>query len=137
MDQTPDELLALFDGAPLNARYWLILILMSAVFVFDFFDFLVVGCLLAAVAREWHVTYGESAVIRCSGGVGAIAFGAFADAWGRKQQIVSGTFICAVSAGLIAFMPAGSWLLAAVRRSPLQRRRRSGRGSDAVAARRC
>ncbi len=120
MGQTSDDLLALFDNAPLNRRYWAIFILMSAVFVFDFFDFLVVGYLLAAVAREWHLTYGQSAVILYSGGVGAIVgaimFGAFADAWGRKQQMVIGTFICAVSSGLIAFIPEGSWLLFAILR---------------------
>jgi MFS transporter, putative metabolite:H+ symporter len=38
------------------------------------------------------------------------------DAWGRKQQIVIGTFICAISAGLIAFIPEGSWALFAVLR---------------------
>jgi MFS transporter, putative metabolite:H+ symporter len=119
-NQTSNDLLALFDNAPLNRRYWTIFILMSAVFVFDFFDFLVVGYLLAAVAREWHLTYGQSAVILYSGGVGAIVgavvFGAFADAWGRKQQMVIGTFICAISSGLIAFIPEGSWLLFAVLR---------------------
>ena len=117
---TADDLLALFDSAPLNRRYWTIFILMSAVFVFDFFDFLVVGYLLAAVAQEWHLTYGQSAVILYSGGVGAIVgavvFGAFADAWGRKQQMVIGTFVCAISAGLIAFIPEGSWLLFAILR---------------------
>jgi MFS transporter, putative metabolite:H+ symporter len=119
-NQTSNDLLALFDNAPLNRRYWTIFILMSAVFVFDFFDFLVVGYLLAAVAQEWHLTYGQSAVILYSGGVGAIVgavvFGAFADAWGRKQQMVIGTFICAISSGLIAFIPEGSWLLFAVLR---------------------
>lgn len=119
-NQTTNDLLALFDNAPLNRRYWTIFILMSAVFIFDFFDFLVVGYLLAAVAREWHLTYGQSAVILYSGGVGAIVgavvFGAFADAWGRKQQMVIGTCICAISSGLIAFIPEGSWLLFAVLR---------------------
>jgi len=119
-DVTSDGLLSMFDSAPLNRRYWAIFALMSAVFVFDFFDFLVVGYLLAAVAQEWHLTYGESAVILYSGGVGAIVgavvFGAFADAWGRKQQMVIGTFICAVSSGLIAFLPQGAWLLFAVLR---------------------
>jgi len=119
-NQTSSDLLALFDNAPLNRRYWTIFILMSAVFVFDFFDFLVVGYLLAAVAREWHLTYGQSAIILYSGGIGAIVgavvFGAFADAWGRKQQMVIGTFICAMSSGLIAFIPEGSWLLFAVLR---------------------
>src|SRR5689334_4044731 len=120
MNQAPDDLLMLFDNAPLNRRYWTTFILMSAVFVFDFFDFLVVGYLLAAVAREWHLTYGQSAAILYSGGVGAIVgavlFGALADAWGRKQQIVIGTLICAISAGLIAFIPEGSWLLFAILR---------------------
>jgi putative MFS transporter len=115
-----DELLALFDRAPLNRRYWVTFALMSAVFVFDFFDFLVVGYLLAAVAREWQLTYGESAVILYSGGVGAIigalVFGAFSDAWGRKQQMVIGTLICAISAGLIAFIPEGAWWLFAILR---------------------
>jgi putative MFS transporter len=117
---TSEDLLGLFDSAPLNARYWMIFILMSAVFVFDFFDFLVVGYLLAAVNQEWHLTYGQSAIILYSGGVGAIVgavlFGSFADAWGRKQQMVIGTFICAVSSGLIAFIPEGGWILFAILR---------------------
>jgi MFS transporter, putative metabolite:H+ symporter len=117
---TTEDLLAVFDQAPLNRRYWVIFALMSGVFAFDFFDFLVVGYLLAAIAREWHLTYGQSAIILYSGGIGAIigavVFGAFADAWGRKRQIVIGTFICAISAGMIAFIPTGSWILFAVLR---------------------
>jgi putative MFS transporter len=111
--QTSEDLLALFDAAPLNRRYWTTFVLMSAVFVFDFFDFLVVGYLLAAVRGEWHLTYGEGAVILYAGGVGAIigalVFGAFSDAWGRKQQIIIGGFICAVASGLIAIIPDRGW----------------------------
>ena len=118
--QTSDDLLALFDAAPLNRRYWVTFILMSAVFVFDFFDFLVVGYLLAVVGPEWHLTYGQSALILYSGGVGAIlgalVFGALSDAWGRKYQIVVGTFICAFSSGLIALIPEGAWWLFAILR---------------------
>src|SRR6476620_2659393 len=93
--------MTLFDEAPLNRRYWLIFALMAAVFVFDFFDFVIVGYLLAAVAPEWHLTYGQAAGILYSGGIGAIVgavlFGAFADAWGRKKQVVIGTLMCAIS----------------------------------------
>jgi putative MFS transporter len=64
----PEDFMTLFDEAPLNRRYWLIFALMAAVFVFDFFDFVIVGYLLAAVAPEWHLTYGQSAVILYSGG---------------------------------------------------------------------
>ena len=111
----PEDFMTLFDEAPLNRRYWLIFALMAAVFVFDFFDFVIVGYLLAAVAPEWHLTYGQSAVILYGGGigamVGAVLFGAFADAWGRKKQVVIGTLMCAISSGLIAFIPNGSWFL--------------------------
>ena len=61
--QTSDDLLALFDAAPLNRRYWLSFTLLSALFVLEFFDFLVVGYLLAQLAPQWHLTYGQSAVI--------------------------------------------------------------------------
>ncbi|HTV44440.1 MAG TPA: MFS transporter [Stellaceae bacterium] len=113
LGRTSDDLLALFDTAPLNRRYWTTFVLMSAVFVFDFFDFLVVGYLLAAVRGQWHLTYGEGAVILYAGGlgaiVGALVFGAFSDAWGRKQQIIIGGFICAVASGLIAVIPDRGW----------------------------
>jgi putative MFS transporter len=55
MSRTPDDFLTLFDNAPLNRRYWTTFVLMSV------FDFLMVGYLLAAVAREWHLTYGQKA----------------------------------------------------------------------------
>ncbi|MBV9199425.1 MAG: hypothetical protein JOY83_06730, partial [Alphaproteobacteria bacterium] len=70
--QTSDDLLALFDTAPLNRRYWVSFILLSALFIVEFFDFLVVGYLLAVLAPQWHLTFGQSAVMLYSGGVGAI-----------------------------------------------------------------
>ena len=57
--QTSEDLLALFDGAPLNRRYWVTFALLSALFVLEFFDFLVVGYLLAVLAPQWHLTYGR------------------------------------------------------------------------------
>ncbi len=118
--QTSDQLLALFDTAPLNRRYWLSFALLSALFVLEFFDFLVVGYLLAVLGPQWHLTYGQSALILYSGGigsiVGALVFGGAADAWGRKTQMIIGTFICAVSAGLIGLVPSGSWQIFAILR---------------------
>lgn len=46
--QTSDDLLALFDSAPLNRRYWVTFGLMSGVFLLDFFDFL--GVLFGVVS---------------------------------------------------------------------------------------
>src|SRR5260370_5355956 len=118
--QSSDNLLALFDAAPVNRCYWGDFILVSALFVLEFFDFLIVGYLLAVVAPQWHLTYGQSAVILYSGGVGAILgaliFGGLSDAWGRKITMIFGTFICAASSGLMGIVPAGSWEIFAVLR---------------------
>jgi MFS transporter, putative metabolite:H+ symporter len=118
--QTADELLALFDTAELNTRYWAAFAIMSAIFVLEFFDFTVVSFLLAVVGPRWHLTYGQSATILYSGGigsiVGAVVFGALSDAWGRKPTTVLGTFICGIGAALNGLVPDGNWELFAVLR---------------------
>jgi putative MFS transporter len=113
--QTSEDLLSLFDRAPLNRRYWVAFAILAAITVLEFFDFSVVAFLLAVVGPQWHLTYGQSALILYSGGVGAILgaliFGALSDAWGRKAQMIIGTFICGFGAALIGFVPDGAWQL--------------------------
>src|SRR2546423_14849244 len=110
--QSSDNLLALFDAAPLNRRYWLSFVLLSALFVLEFFDFLVVGYLLAVLAPQWHLTYGESAGILYSGGGRAILrpvfFGGLSRPWGPKGTMIIGTFIFAGGPGVVGNVPAGS-----------------------------
>ena len=118
--RTSEDLLSLFDQAPLNARYWRTFILMSGVFVLDFFDFFLIAFVMAVIGPKWHLTYGEGALILYGAGVGAIAgalsWGALGDLLGRKMQTVSGTFICGVSAGLIGVLPTGAWIPLAILR---------------------
>ncbi|MBV8888087.1 MAG: MFS transporter [Alphaproteobacteria bacterium] len=119
-DASSEDLLALFDRAPLNRRYWVSFGLMSLLTVLDFFDFFLIAFILAVIGPEWHLTYGQSAVILYGGGVGAIlgslVWGSLADVWGRKLQVVTGTLICAISAGLIGLLPVGAWALLALLR---------------------
>ena len=100
------DLLALFDRAPLDRRYWTIFALLAAVYVFDFFDLSLIAFILAAIGRSWHLTYGQSALILYGSGLGAVLgallWGGLADRFGRRAQTVTGTLICAISAGLIA-----------------------------------
>src|ERR1700722_19366964 len=118
--QTSEALLSLFDSARLRPRYWLNFSLLSLVTVLEFFDFAIVAFLLAVLGPQWHLTYGQSAVILYSGGVGAICgaviWGSMANAWGRKQQLVLGTFICGIGAGSIGLVPQGAWMVLAALR---------------------
>src|SRR4051812_21305771 len=118
--QTSEALLSLFDTARLRPRYWVNFSLLSLITVLEFFDFAIVAFLLAVLGPQWHLTYGQSAIVLYSGGVGAICgagiWGSLSDAWGRKAQLVLGTFICGIGAGAIGLVPEGAWIALAVLR---------------------
>ena len=119
-EQTSEALLSLYDDAPLNARYWVSFAIVAAVLVLDFFDFFLIAFVMSAIGPEWHLTYGQGALILYGAGVGAIigslVSGSLGDVFGRKQLAVIGTFICGISAGCIGFLPQGAWIgLAALR----------------------
>jgi putative MFS transporter len=119
-EQTSENLLAMYDNAPLNARYWTSFTLLAGVLVLDFFDFFLIAFVMSAIGPEWHLTYGQGALILYGAGVGAIVgsliWGSMADVFGRKMQTVTGTIICGLCAGLIGFLPTGAWVLLAVLR---------------------
>jgi putative MFS transporter len=119
-DRTDGDLLAFFDSAQPNARYWATIVLLSIASAVEFFDFYIVGFLVAVIGPLWHLTYGQSALMLLSAGVGAIAgsliWGALADLFGRKSLIVFGGIVCAASAGAISLVPDGAWLLFALLR---------------------
>ena len=117
---TSESLLALYDDAPLNARYWVTFIVMCAVTLLDFFDFFLIAFVMSQIGPEWKLTYGEGALILYSAGIGAILgaiiWGALGDRFGRKMQTVTGTFICGIAAGCIGLLPTGAWITLAVLR---------------------
>jgi len=119
-DQTSENLLAMYDNAPLNARYWTSFAIAAAVLVLDFFDFFLIAFLMSAIGPEWHLTYGQGALILYGAGVGAIVgslvSGALGDVFGRKKLSVIGTFICGICAGCIGFLPDGAWIGLAILR---------------------
>jgi MFS transporter, putative metabolite:H+ symporter len=110
-----NDLVALYDRAPLNAPYWISIALAAASSIFDFFDFFVVGFLVAVLAPQWHLTFGQSSVMLLSAGIGAIlgslAWGALGDHWGRSKLLAGGMAICALASGSISLIPDGGWLL--------------------------
>ena len=120
MTAQEDDLVALYDKAPLNARYWISMVLAVMTSIFDFFDFFIVGFLVAVLAPQWQLTFGQTSIMLLSAGVGAIvgalAWGALSDRWGRKTLLVAGVALCAVGAGSVSLIPDGAWMLFAALR---------------------
>ncbi len=114
MAPTSEDLLALFDRAPLNRRYWASYTVLALVYVLDFFDFFLIAFILAVIGPRWHLTYGQAATILYGSGIGAIlgalVWGALADRFGRKMQTVTGTLICGLAGGAIGLLPDGAYV---------------------------
>jgi MFS transporter, putative metabolite:H+ symporter len=114
------DLAGAYDRAPIGARYWRTFSVLAANQMLDFFDFFIVNYLVLVIVPQWRLTFGQTAVILLNAGVGAVigalVWGFFADKWGRKPLIVTGTFICAVASMAVALVPDGDWIMFAALR---------------------
>jgi MFS transporter, putative metabolite:H+ symporter len=114
MNKSDNNLVALFDEAPLTWRFWSTVVLVYAQAAFEFFDYFLVGYLVAVLARPWNLTYGQSSIMLLSAGVGAIVgstvWGRLSDIFGRRKLLLAGTFLYPVAAGLLATVPDGAWI---------------------------
>jgi putative MFS transporter len=75
----------------------------------DFFDFFLIGYVLAFILKEWNITYGQSAVIFVSAGLGAVP-GAFFWGWmgdriGRRTVFILTALNVALATGIMYFTP--------------------------------
>jgi putative MFS transporter len=102
------------EKSKLTPRYYATIVLIVLQEMFEFYDFFLVGYIVSVLAPGWHLTYGQSAMMLLSSGVGAITGaligGKFADIVGRKRMIWGGGFVFALGAGAIALVPDGAWI---------------------------
>lgn len=114
------DLLSLYASTKPTRKYYWAFSVFCLGFTLDFFDFYLVGFLLAVLGPGWHLTYGQSSLILLSAGAGAILgslfAGAIADAYGRKKVLLASTTLCGCAAGAVAFLPEGDWQWFAVLR---------------------
>lgn len=114
MNDTNTAILTTLDNSRLKPRFWLIIALLVLNFVTEFFDFFTIGYIVAIVAPLWKLTYGQTAIILLSAGVGAIVgaliSGVFSDKYGRKALLVGGSIICSIASALVAIIPEGAWI---------------------------
>ena len=84
----------------------------------EFYDFFLIGFVLAFVAGSWKLTYGQSAIILLSSGVGAI-FGAsfwgwLADRIGRRKTVIASIINFSLATGILALTPENGWVFLSV-----------------------
>jgi putative MFS transporter len=87
----------------------------------DFFDYGLIAFALAFIVGQWKLTYGQSAIILLSAGIGAVPgaliWGWLADRIGRRAVFIGTALNFSVFTGLMALTPdTGGWIyLAAMR----------------------
>jgi putative MFS transporter len=84
----------------------------------EFYDLFLVGFVLAFIVGPWKVTYGQSAMILLSSGIGAI-FGAgfwgwLADGIGRRKVLIATVLNFSIATGILALTPDNGWIFLTV-----------------------
>ena len=99
----------------LTGNQWKIIATAGVGDMLDFFDFFLIGYVLAFILKEWHLTYGQSALILVSAGLGAVP-GAFFWGWmgdiiGRRRVFILTALNVALATGVMFFTPgADGWV---------------------------
>jgi MFS transporter, putative metabolite:H+ symporter len=80
----------------------------------DFFDFYLIGFVLAFIIGGWHLTYGQSGAILLSSGIGAplgsLFWGWMADKIGRRKVMILTVLNFSLATGAMAMTPHGAWI---------------------------
>ena len=86
----------------------------------EFFDFFLIGYVLAFFIGEWHLTYGQSGAILFSSGIAAVPggwfFGWLGDKIGRRKVFMTTVLIFSLGTGAMALTPHGAWIYLVVMR---------------------
>ena len=103
----------------LTANQWKIIATANLGDMLDFFDLYLIGYVLAFIIGGWHLTFGQTAVILLSSGLGAVPgaffWGWMADRIGRRTVFILTTLNFAIATGIMALTPdTGGWIFLSV-----------------------
>src|SRR5271170_3711175 len=86
----------------------------------EFFDYFLIGFVLAFLIGPWKLTFGQSATVLMSSGIGAIigayVWGWLADRIGRRKVFIGTVLNFSIATGLLYFTPDNGWIYLAVMR---------------------
>ncbi len=93
----------------LTRNQWRIIATANLGDMLDFFDFFLIGYVLAFIVGSWKLTFGESAIILLSSGLGAVPgaffWGWMADKIGRRRVFIATALNVAIATGIMAMTP--------------------------------
>ncbi|HMK78712.1 MAG TPA: MFS transporter [Xanthobacteraceae bacterium] len=109
------------DGqTSLTANQWKILGAAILGDALEFFDYFLIGFVLAFIIGPWKLTFGQSAIVLLSSGVGAIIgaylWGWIADRIGRRKVFILTVLNFSLATGLLYFTPENDWIYLTVAR---------------------
>jgi MFS transporter, putative metabolite:H+ symporter len=98
----------------LTKNQWLIAGAATLGDMLDFYDFLLIGFVLALIVNDWQLTYGQSGAILLASGVsapfGSLLYGWLADKAGRRTALIASVLNVSVATGAMALTPHGAWI---------------------------
>jgi len=84
----------------------------------EFFDYFLIGFVLAFIVKPWHLTFGQSAIILLSSGIGAILgaaiWGRIADIHGRRKVFIATIITFSLASFVLAVTPENGWVFLSV-----------------------
>ncbi|NPV74623.1 MAG: MFS transporter [Pelotomaculum sp.] len=80
----------------------------------EFFDFFLIGYVLAFIIVPWKLNYGQTSAVLLSAGIGAMLgaafFGAVADRVGRRPIFIATVLCFSIATGFMYWTPEGNWI---------------------------
>jgi MFS transporter, putative metabolite:H+ symporter len=102
----------------LTVNQWKIMIAAILGDMLDFFDYFLIGYVLAFIVHDWDLTYGQSAMILLAAGVGAVPgaffWGWMADRIGRRKAFIGTALNFSIATGIMALTPDKDWVFLTV-----------------------
>jgi putative MFS transporter len=86
----------------------------------EFFDYFLIAFVLAFLIGPWKLTFGQSAIVLMSSGIGAILgayiWGWIADRIGRRKVFIGTVLNFSLATGLLYFTPDNGWIYLTIMR---------------------
>src|ERR1700688_3244417 len=102
----------------LTGNQWKIFAAATVGDMLDFFDFYLIGFVLAFIIGGWHLTYGQSGAILLSSGIGAplgsLFWGWMADKIGRRKEMILTVLNFSLATRAMALTASQGWLFLSI-----------------------